>query len=149
MQYYQYKKYVIPGPLGTIKRFNFPIVDNDRIGMELATVGEVTYVAIPDDVEVSEQPIEIEAQPVTMTDTLRESIKVASPIEARIKQQVKDLIREKYTTEDEMYFARISVGTVMGIYTYLPGEAEAVIEYGQYVESIRQWAREERTKVGL
>lgn len=37
----------------------------------------------------------------------------------------------------------------MGIYTYLPGEQQAVFEYGAYVESVREWARLEREKEGL
>lgn len=66
---------------------------------------------------------------------------------ADIDSQVQSKIRERYTQEDEWYFSRIGVGVALGVYQFQQGEQEALIAYGAYVESIRDWAREERAKV--
>lgn len=149
MIYYKYTKIVEEGPFGTTKAIVLPEVDGQRIGNELGTLDEVTYVSLPDDAVLPEQLPEINCQPVIMTDDVKEQLKAVSPYCKLITQQIRSKIREKYDAEDEMYFARISVGSIMGIYTYLPGEADAVVAYGQYIETVREWAKTERAKVGL
>ena len=66
-------------------------------------------------------------------------------IDAKI--QVK--IRDKYALEDEQYFARIGVGVALGVYEFQEGEREALLEFGQFVESIRHWGCDERAKLAL
>ena len=149
MIYYKYTKIVEEGPFGTTKAIVLPEIDGQRIGNELGAIDGETYVSLPTDSVLPEQLPEINCQPVTMTEELKSALKAINPHCKLVDQQIREKIREKYDAEDEMYLSRISVGNLMGIYTYLPGEQQAVFEYGAYVESVREWAREERAKVGL
>ena len=143
---YAYTKYT--DDLRTVE-MRLPYTDMSPAGMEIATVGDVTYVWVPDDQTIPEQPPEIDPQPVTLTPELREAIKKASPWCWLVTDRMQALIRERYTQEDEHYLTRISVGVLAGIYTYEPGEQEQVLAFGQFVESVRAWGRDERAKVGL
>ncbi len=116
---------------------------------ELCTLDGVTYVAVPDEVVLPDQPAEISASVVTLTDALRDQIKAASVHVALIAERMVDKIRAKYTPEDEMYFARISIGALTGQYTFETGEQAAVTAYGAHVEGVRQWGRTEKAKLGL
>ena len=66
-----------------------------------------------------------------------------------IDAQIQVKIREKYALEDEQYFARIGVGVALGAYEFQAGERDALLEFGAFVESIRQWGRDERAKLAL
>lgn len=149
MIYYKYTKIVEEGPFGTTKAIVLPEIDGQRIGNELGMFGGETYVSLPDDAVLPEQLPEINCQAVVMTDELKSQLKAVSPHCKLVDQQIRTKIRERYDAEDEMYYARISIGVVMGVYQFLPGEQEAVLGYGAYVESVREWAREERNKIGL
>ena len=117
---------------------------------ELCTLDDGhTYVAVPDGVQLPEQPGQITVVPVTLTPLLREQIKAASPHCQLIAQRMIDQIRTNYTIDDEMYFARIGVGAANGLYTPEPSELQAMLVFGEFVESVRQWGRAERAKLGL
>lgn len=119
---------------------------------ELCTINELTYVAIPDGETLpAEQPAEIAQtiETVTLSDTLKANIKAASPHCALIAKRVAERVREKYTQEDEFYFARISIGVLSSQYVYEPGEADEVEAFGVYVEECRQWGRDQRAALGL
>lgn len=111
----------------------------------------MTYTALPDGAELPEQPEQIAAsvQIVVPDAVLRARILAASPHAQLISERLQQRIRDRYAVEDEMYFARIGTGHALGIYTYEPGEEAALLEYGAYIESVRQWARDERAKLGL
>lgn len=126
-----------------------PDVDNHRIGEELGFIDGYYYASVPDDISLPTQHEGTDVTAVTLTDELKENLKKVNPYCKLIDQQIRTKIRERYDAEDEMYLTRISVGTMMGVYTFLPGEQQAVVDYGAYVESIRQWARDERAKIGL
>ena len=118
---------------------------------ELCTMDGVTYVSVPDDT-LPEQPAPIAASvvdPVTLTTELREAIKAASPHCQLIHQRMEDKIRERYSLSDEQYFSRIASGAALGYYTFETGEAESLQAFGLYVESVRQWGREQRALLGL
>jgi len=149
MIYYKYTKIVEPGPFGTTKSIVLPEIDGQRVGNELGVLDGETYVSLPNDAVLPEQLSEINCQAVTMTDELKSALKAINPHCKLVDQQIRTKIRERYDAEDEMYFARISIGVVMGVYQFLPGEQEAVLAYGAYVEEVREWARLERAKVGL
>ena len=149
MLYYSFSKQITDGPNGTTITAVLPEVDGQRIGNELGTIDGVTYISLPDEAVLPEQPTEIGLQPVVMTDALKEQLKLINPWCKLVDQQIRSKIRERYDSEDEMYLTRISVGNLMGIYTYLPGEQQAVLDYGAFVEGARQWGRDERAKVGL
>ena len=91
----------------------------------------------------------IETLPSPLPDLLREQIKAASPMVRLIGQRMIDQIRASYTIDDEMYFARIGVGAATGLYTPTQDEMQALTVFGEFVEGMRQWGRDERAKLGL
>ena len=118
---------------------------------ELCTIDGVTYVSVPDD-DLPEQAAQISASivnPVTLTTELREAIKAASPHCALIHERMEAKIRDKYSLSDEQYFNRISSGAALGLYTFEAGESVALQAFGAYIESVRQWGREQRGQLGL
>lgn len=80
---------------------------------------------------------------------VREQIKAASPHVALISQRMIAMIRDAYSIDDEMYFARIGVGAATGMYTPTSDELQAMTVFGEYVESVRQWGRQQRAELGL
>lgn len=116
---------------------------------ELCTLDGTTYVAVPDDVALPAQPPEITLAPVTLTPELREQIKAASVHCDFIAERMEQRIRSRYSLSDEQYFARIGVGAALGAYTFGAGEQDALLAFGAYVETMRQWGRDERAKLGL
>ena len=118
---------------------------------ELCTIDGVTYVSVPDD-DLPEQAAQISASivnPVTLTTELREAIKAASPHCALIHERMEAKIRDKYSLSDEQYFSRISSGAALGLYTFEAGESVALQAFCAYIESVRQWGREQRGQLGL
>ena len=118
---------------------------------ELCTIDGVTYVSVPDEA-LPEQPAQIAPSvinPVVFTIELREQIKAASPHCQLIHERMEAKIRDKYSLSDEQYFSRIASGAALGLYTFETGEAEALQAFGAYVESVRQWGREQRALLGL
>lgn len=119
---------------------------------ELCTIDGVTYVSVPDGVTPLDQPIQIAASiinPVTLTTELREAIKSTSTHCQLINERMEAKIRERYSLSDEQYFARISSGVTLGMYTFDAGEQDALMAFGTYVEEVRQWGREQRASLGL
>jgi hypothetical protein len=123
--------------------------NHQRIGTELATVNGITYVHLPDGTALPAQPPEITVELAMLTPELSEEIKTASPHVRLINDRIKEKIRERYDAENEMYFARISIGAITGQYTMEAGESAKVAAYGAYVESVRQWGRDQRAALGL
>lgn len=111
-------------------------VSMQRIGTELATINGVTYVSLPDNTVLPEQPAEIAVAAVDLTPDLKQSISDASPHVKLIRQRVSDKIAERYSTGDEIKLIR----------TAPSAEFEA---YNAYAEDCRAWGRSERAKLGL
>jgi len=118
---------------------------------ELCTLPDgYTYVSVADDDQLAaEQPEQIQIEEPILTDELKEQIKAASPHCQLIYQRMQDKIRAKYCSEDEMYFTRISVGQLAGMYQMQPGEPELIVEYQTFIEGVRQWGKSERAQLGL
>ena len=120
---------------------------------ELCTLSDGwTYVAIPDGAELPpEQPASVAAslEAVTLTDDLREEIKAQSPHCQLISQRVIERIRQRYSVDDELFFARITVGQQMGLYDMTPAELSEVETFKAWVEASREWGREQRAALGL
>lgn len=121
----------------------------EREGQEIAIIDNWRYVYFPDNVTVPDQPTEIQWTELTLTDELKEHIKANSRQCQLTNQWMQERIRAKYSIEDEQYFARIGVGVALGAYTFQPGEQEALLAFGAFVESVRQWGKAERAKIGL
>ena len=147
---YSYQKYTDPLISRTLR---LPESDtHSPLGTELATIDGLTYVSIPEQAVLpTNQPEEISASiaEVTMTDTLKEAIKLVSPHNQLIAQRIIETIRSNYTIDDEMYFARIGVGASMGLYVPSAQELQEMTVFGEFVEATRQWGREQRALLGL
>ncbi len=131
----------------------FPVdATGQRLGTELATVAGVTYVSIPDGATLpAAQPAEIAAsiKPVTLDTATHDAIVAASPHCKLIAQRMQAQIRAQYSADDEMFFARISIGALTSQYTMATGEAAQVAAYGTFVEGVRTWGRAQRAALGL
>ena len=143
-QIYSYTPIIEAGPNGRSLFAKLP-----EGAIELCAIDGLTYVAVPDGVALPDQHPEIALAPVTLTPELRDQIKLASRAVALIDQSVVDAIREKYSTDDEMYFSRIGVGAALGAYTFEPGEKEALLAFGDFVEACRKTGRDQRAALGL
>lgn len=118
---------------------------------ELCTLPDgYTYVSVAGDgLLPAEQPEQIQIEEPILTDELKEQIKSASTHCQLIYTRMQEKIRAKYCSEDEMYFTRISVGQLAGMYQMQPGEPELIAEYQVFIESVRQWGKSERAQLGL
>ena len=121
----------------------------DSGAQELAEIDGHAYVHVPDGATVPEQPTEIAWQAIEPDAALLARIKCESRPVQLIAQAMVAKIRASYTLEDEQYFSRIGVGVALGAYTFQPGEHEELLAFGEFVESVRQWGRTERAKLGL
>jgi hypothetical protein len=130
---YSYRKHI--DDIRTVEIL-LPESGMERQGQELATVDGTTYVFLPDTSTLPPQPPEIAVQPATLTDALRESIKVASPHVWLIDQRVVDMIRQRYSVDDEIKMLRIA-------------PSDETTAYNAYVEECRAWGRGEKAKLGL
>jgi hypothetical protein len=125
-------------------------VDDALRCTELCTLDDgTTYVALPDGVDLPEQPPELAVTTVVLTDVLKDQIRAASPHVALIAERMVHKIRAAYTIDDEMYFARIGVGAATGMYTPAASELEQMQAFGEFVEGVRAWGRGERKNIGL
>jgi hypothetical protein len=123
--------------------------DGDPKCTELCTIGLVTYVHVPDDLVLPEQPDVLDMEAVSLTPELREEIKAASPHVRLSYKRLQDRIRARYSAEDEQYFTRISIGAVTGAYTMQEDEPALIDAYQAWVEECREIARQERGALGL
>lgn len=126
--------------------------DQGTLGTELATIDGITYVSLPDGAVLpTDQPAEIAAsvQTVTLTEDLRATIKAASPHTQLIAARMIEQIRAKFSIDDEMYFARISIGSANGMYDASVSELAKVAAFGVFVEGVREWGRAQRAALGL
>lgn len=154
---YKYQPVVTPGPFGTDYRPTFLTNAQDPSAspatpIDLCELDGWRYVSVPEDAPEPILPEQIASswQLVSpVSPELREQIKLASTHTQLIAQNVIEKIRVKYPLDEELYFARIAVGTLQGSYTLLPGEAEALTQYQLDVEAAREWGRLERAKLGL
>lgn len=145
MPLYRYTPHTTPGPNGTSLRFRA----GESGATELAELDGHAYVHVPDGVEVPEQPAEIAWQAITPDAVLLGRIKAESRPVQLIAQQMVERIRASYSIDDEMFFARIGVGAATGMYQPTQQELQEMTVFGEFVESVRQWGREERAKLGL
>lgn len=146
-------RYQIASDALTTHRLREPASPDGPRCTELCTLDDgYTYVSVPDGVTLPEaQPASVAAslEPVTLTDGLRAQVKAASPHTQLIAKRVIDRIRERYSVDDELYFARIMIGGQAGLYTPESGELAQVTAFRDWVEAARQWGRDQRAALGL
>ena len=147
-QIYSYQKVETPH---TVICMSLPFAEGDeaRHCTELCTLDGVTYVAVPATVALPQQPAEITVELASLTPEIKAAIKAASPHVALIAERMVQRIRAAYTIDDEMFFARVGVGAATGMYEPTSGELAEMQAFGNFVESVREWGRSERAKLGL
>ena len=145
MPLYRYTPHTTTGPNGVSLRFRA----GDSGAIELAEFDGHAYVHVPGETAIPEQPSEIAWQAVTPDPALLARIKAESRPVQLISQAMIDKIRASYSVDDEMFFARIGMGAATGMYQPTPDEMQEMTVFGEFVESIRQWGRAERAKLGL
>lgn len=107
------------------------------LGQEIAELDGVTYYVLPDGAALpAEQPEGIEPKVVTMTDTLRETLRAASPHVHLINTRVREAIADRYSITDEIKLLRTAPSTEFN-------------SYNAYAEECRVWGRSEKAKLGL
>jgi hypothetical protein len=146
MPLFKYTPYETEGPQGTSISF---VCGEYQDCVQIAQIRGEVYVYVPDESKLPEQPAEISLTLVTPDEELKSELKAASRRVQLITEEMQRRIRERYTLEDEQYFSRIGVGVALGAYIFQPGEEEELLTFGSFVESVRQWGRAERAKIGL
>ena len=141
----KYMPIVQDGPNGTTI---LPIA-TDPPAIELASLDGWHYTFVPDTATQPEQPAAVQWQVAVVDASLKDQIKAASRRCHLIAEEMQRSIRSVYSLDDEQYFARIGVGAALGAYVFQPGEQDALLAFGAHVESVRQWGRTERAKLGL
>jgi len=113
----------------TDKYTTYTAVDNgeeDKRITELCTIGNYTYISVPDSLILPKQPKKINLIAVILTAILKEKIEKISPHIQLIKKRVREKIRDKYELEDELKIIRNKInGKELSKYT----------EYNNYVEN--------------
>lgn len=130
---YSYRKHI--DEIRTVE-MELPVVGMDRQGQELATIDGITYVFVPDTTTLPPQPPEITVAAATLTDVLREQIKAASPHVWLINERVVEMIRQRYSVDDEIKMLRIA-------------PSDETTAYNAYVEECRAWGRDQKAALGL
>ena len=116
--------------------------DDDERCTELCTIGDNTYVHVPDSVVLPEQPFEIEVtmETIILSDELIAEIKALSPHVRLINQRVVAMIRDKYSATDELKIYREYVEY---------GRTETTEAYLTHVAAARAWGQEQKSAIGL
>ena len=133
---YSYKKITDAWTTNTLVEPDYELSETEERITELCTVDSLTYVSVPDSVQLPTQPDCIDLQEVVITDDFKAQIKAASPHVRLINQRVEVMIRERYSTGDEFKMLRLA-----------PSDESAV--YNDYVEECRAWGKGEKAKIGL
>ena len=144
MLIYRYQPHIIEGPFGTDYR---PSGTENNQPLELCTLNGYRYIS--GNINELIVPEQITLELVELTPELKEELKANSHYLQLIASRVIERIRAKYPRDEELYFARISVGALQGTYTLQPGEAELLQQYQVDVEEAREWGRQERENLGL
>ena len=131
---YCYQKHI--DSIRTVEAIFPTNAQNQRLGTELATISDITYINIPDGAVLPDQPVEIDVAPAVITDDLLAAIKQASPHYRLINEQVAERIRQRYSVDDEIKLLRIA-----------PSDETAA--WNDYVEECRAWGRGKKAEIWL
>jgi len=128
----EFTTYTLQGPTADPDKHDAPGLT------ELATIDGVTYVAVPDGIDLPEQPQQIanSIKETTPDLPLRDQIAAQSTHVALIRERVVAMIRAQYSVDDELKLLR----------TAPSAEFEA---YNAYAEDCRAWGREQKAALGL
>jgi hypothetical protein len=147
---YRYQPVVIAGPTGTDYRPTGP--DGEGFHDTLTDLCECDgwrYVAVPAGITPL-VPVELTTwSAVELTAELRDQIKQASSHCQLARERFVAAIRARHSLDDELYYARIATGSMLGSYTLQPGEAELLAGYQTDVETARATLHERYAELGV
>lgn len=132
---YKYQKITDRYTTHCLREPDYEMEPQERI-VELCTIDGWTYVSVPGDLPEQPQLITETLTAVEVTPELREAIVAASPNCRAIKGKVVEMIRDRYSINDEFKMIRLAPSP----------ESEA---YNDHVEACRQWERDKLTELGL
>lgn len=133
---YSYQKIIDEYTTYTIVEPDYELLETEDKIITLCTIDDITYVSVPDSMQLPTQPECIDLQEVMVTDELKAEIKAASPHVRLINQRVDAMIRERYSIGDEFKMLRLA-----------PSDESTV--YNDYIEDCRAWGHDEKAKLGL
>lgn len=116
---------------------------------ELCTLDGITYVSVPEGVDLPEQPPEITIEPIALTPELKAAIRAASTHCQFIDERRQHMIRAKYSADDEAYMTRIGLKQGLGVSEMTEDQKRNLFAYDAHVEACLAWAKNERAKLGL
>ena len=106
----------------------YTAIDNgeeDKRITELCTINDETYISIPNDVVLPEQPKEITLEPVVITTELKGQIEKESPHIRLIEKRIIAKVREKYPIEAQLKIIRDKINGI---------NIDKYAEYNSYVD---------------
>jgi hypothetical protein len=125
MKIYKYRKITDSITTYCLLEPDYNLLDeNAERVQELAVIAGYTYVSVPDSINLPEQPPQIVLIPAE------------HPSAAIINEEVVEMIRCRYSINDEIKMLRI-------------GPSAETSVYNAYVEECRAWGRSEKVKLGL
>jgi len=135
---YRYKKVVDEFTTYSLVEPDYNLLETDSKITELCNLEGETYVSVPDDITLPEQPEQIVLSEIILTDGLKEQIKKTSVHVQLINQRVRDRIAEQYSEADEIKALRKeNVDKV------------AFDKYNAFVNGCCLWGYGEKAKLGL
>lgn len=126
-----------------------PDVDGELQGQELCTIGDVTYVSLPDDAALPEQPAGIEPVAVELTAELRAIIKAASPSCRLIKQRAHARVAALFDPGDQKMIERLAIAGAAGMQQLTEGQQAAIAQFTQVNAGAMEWAAQQYAALGL
>lgn len=146
---YQYKKTQNTWTEITMRFPNATGSNDDPHCTELCTIDGITYVSAPDELTLPEQPPEIKIEKVTLTPELKAAIRAASVHSQFIDERRQQLIRARYSLDDEQYMTRLGLKQSLGLEQMTDDQKLRLREYDAYVEECLLWAKQQRASLGL
>ena len=144
LKIFKYQKITDAFTTHTLVEPDYNLLKTDERIIELCVLEDETYVSVPDDIVLPEQPkiISKTLEEVQLDDTLKVQISKASVHVQLLNQRVVEKIREKYDVNDELGMTRKKVAAETG-------SATKFNSYNTYVKSCIAWGDSEKTKLGL
>lgn len=146
---YSYKKFINSDVTRLIR---LPVFDGALIGTELATIGCLTYISIPDDKELPvDQHDEVSESilQVALDSDLVMQIKKHSPYCALIAARVIGKIRDRYSEDDESAMQNKMIADMKGIDPLSDSDREKIAAAYAYFKECREWGKNELAALGL
>jgi len=150
-QIYRYQPVITTGAQGTDYRPSGQDGEDYHDTLtELCELDGWRYVAVPDGVS-PQVPAALSTWEAVadLTPALRDSLKVASPHCQLALERFVLAIRARHSLDDELYYARIATGTLLGTYTLQEGEVALLAAYQSDVENARMVLQEHYAQLGL